>query len=153
MDIYTPEKCKKQTKTHKMEVLDKLEREHLESHSRGPGFESLCAHTICRKNSLQNENNLLIWGLYFLCNFKECAGVAKVLQKRRNCFTVEVGSSSFYTPIQNVQSSLQNVPSFSAMLYRSTNGYSSQMPRSSMPNDCASTLLLHNSPNGGLEIH
>jgi len=33
-----------QTKTHKMEALDELESEPLESHSRGPGFESLCAH-------------------------------------------------------------------------------------------------------------
>ena len=32
------------TKTHEMDVLDALENRTLESHSRGPGFESLCAH-------------------------------------------------------------------------------------------------------------
>ena len=44
MDIYTPEKRKNHSKMHKMDVFDALEDETLESHSRGPGFESLCAH-------------------------------------------------------------------------------------------------------------
>jgi hypothetical protein len=36
--------AKIQTKTHEMDVLETVENETLESHSRGPGFESLCAH-------------------------------------------------------------------------------------------------------------
>jgi hypothetical protein len=43
-DIYTPKNAKNQTKSHKMDVLEALEDESLESHSRGLGFESLCAH-------------------------------------------------------------------------------------------------------------
>jgi hypothetical protein len=36
--------AKIQTKTHEMDVLEAVENEALESHSRGPGSESLCAH-------------------------------------------------------------------------------------------------------------
>ena len=32
------------TETHEMDVLEALDDETLESHSRSPGFESLCAH-------------------------------------------------------------------------------------------------------------
>jgi len=42
--IYNLKNAKNQTKTHKMEILEELESEPLELHSRGPGFESLCAH-------------------------------------------------------------------------------------------------------------
>jgi hypothetical protein len=42
MDIYTPKNAKIQTRTHKMEVSEKSEYEHLESHTRGRGFESPC---------------------------------------------------------------------------------------------------------------
>ena len=47
-----------------MNVLEAVENETLESHSRGPVFESLCAHTSGRQISLRNENNLRIWGLF-----------------------------------------------------------------------------------------
>jgi hypothetical protein len=58
MDIYPPEKYKNKQK-HRMEVLEELEHEHLESHSRGPGFESLCAHQIYK---FINETDLL-WSI------------------------------------------------------------------------------------------
>jgi len=44
IDIYTPEKRQNPNKTNKMEVLEALEDEPLESHSRSRGFESLRAH-------------------------------------------------------------------------------------------------------------
>jgi hypothetical protein len=44
MDIDTPEKCQNPNKNTQMDVLEAVENETLESHSRSPGFESLCAH-------------------------------------------------------------------------------------------------------------
>ena len=76
MDSFAPEKRKNLNKNARNGVLDAVEDRTLESHSRGPGFESLCAHTIYRQIGLQYTNNLLIWGLYF---YNEAVGVANVL--------------------------------------------------------------------------
>ena len=45
--------AKIQTKTHEMDVLEALEDETLESHSRSRGVEcfAICAHTIYTQNS------------------------------------------------------------------------------------------------------
>ena len=42
-----------------MDVLEALEDETLESHSRGPGFESLCAHKI----KWADKAHFILWSL------------------------------------------------------------------------------------------
>ena len=44
MDIYSAKKRKKPNKNARMNVLEAVENKTLESHRRGPEFESLCAH-------------------------------------------------------------------------------------------------------------
>ena len=131
-----------------MDVLEALEDETLESYSRSRGFEC-CAirahiHMQAKKPALHKQPPYL--GVVF---FMECVDVAKMLRIRwegRNGSQLRSELESLGTHTMCKQNSLQNAHRFSAMFYRSVNGYSSQMPRSALPNGWASCLLLHNSP-------
>jgi hypothetical protein len=127
---FTPLKnAKIPTKTHEMDVLEALEDETLESHSRSRGFESLRAHkkqaillqnkarmpkiTACCRNLKSLPRN---WEAFFLFKSVRCCKSVAIRRDRTQWFTVEVGSSSLYAHTICKQNSLQNVPFFCTAL-------------------------------------